>query len=200
MKTKSAAIVTIYDAPSMTKRGRNKIAEWLERQAGFLRANSKQLSKRFTARYLYSSVMIIAAIAASTTGCKTPAMTQAVVQTTVATGVAFGIQKSPQAIPYLKAATPIVCSAASGTNISPTEVISAIEAANIDGLKTPEAVIIMNGALSLYVVLYEEYGVDALKNQAQLKAYLQGTCNGLELGLTGRNAKDRNLVLHPHIR
>lgn len=153
-----------------------------------------------TTKRILASIAIIAAVSTFATGCKTPAMTQAIVQTTVATGVAFGIQKSPQAIPYLKAATPIVCSAASGTNISPAEVISAIESANIDGLKTPEAVIIMNGALSLYVVLYEEYGIDAIKNQAQLKAYLQGTCNGLELGLTGRNAKDRNLVLHPHIK
>ena len=153
-----------------------------------------------TTKRILASIAIIAAVSTFATGCKTPAMTQAIVQTTVATGVAFGIQKSPQAIPYLKAATPIVCSAASGTNISPAEVISAIESANIDGLKTPEAVIIMNGALSLYVVLYEEYGIDAIKNQAQLKAYLQGTCNGLELGLTGRNAKNRNLVLHPHIK
>ena len=75
-----------------------------------------------------------------------------------------------------------------------------MKSANSDGLTSPEVVIIMNGSLSLYVVLYEEDEIDAIKKQAQLKAYLQGTCTGLELGLTGRNAKNRNLVLHPHIK
>lgn len=58
-KTKSAAIVTIHDAPKMSKRGRNAIAAWLERQASFLRQNSKQLSGRFTARYLYATCLVL---------------------------------------------------------------------------------------------------------------------------------------------
>lgn len=53
MKEKSAAIVTIKDAPKMTKRGRKNIAAWLRRQAGFLEKHSDQLSHRFTARYIY---------------------------------------------------------------------------------------------------------------------------------------------------
>lgn len=53
MKEQSAAIVTIKDAPNMTKRGRRKIALWLRRQAMFLEQHSDKLSRRFTARYLY---------------------------------------------------------------------------------------------------------------------------------------------------
>lgn len=153
------------------------------------------------------TMMIVTAVTAMalstlTTGCKTPAMTQAIVQTTVATGVALGVQKSPQAVPYLKAATPVVCAAASGTNISPAEVVAAIEAANLDSLKTPEAVIIMNGALSLYMVIYDEYGTEAINQQAQLRAFLQGTCNGLNIGLLGRSSlkNTKTSAGTPHIR
>jgi hypothetical protein len=53
MKTKSAAIVTIKDAPKMSKRGRKAIAAWLRRQAVFLEQYGTKLSPRFTARYLY---------------------------------------------------------------------------------------------------------------------------------------------------
>lgn len=53
MKEKSAAIVTIKDAPKMSRRGRKAIADWLRRQANFLETNADQLSNRFTARYLY---------------------------------------------------------------------------------------------------------------------------------------------------
>lgn len=53
MKTKSAAILTLKDAPLMNKRGRKNIAAWLRRQAGFLEKHADQLSNRFTARYIY---------------------------------------------------------------------------------------------------------------------------------------------------
>lgn len=52
-KTKSAAVLTVFDAPRFSKKGRKAIAEWLKRQAGFILNNSEQLSKRFSARYLY---------------------------------------------------------------------------------------------------------------------------------------------------
>lgn len=73
-KEKSAAILTIKDAPNMSKRGRKSIADWLERQAGFLRRNGDQLSTRFTARYIYVAIIGACLICASLTftGCKTP--------------------------------------------------------------------------------------------------------------------------------
>ncbi len=52
-KDKSAAILTIFKAPEMTKRGRKQIAEWLRRQARFLEQNGDELASRFRARYLY---------------------------------------------------------------------------------------------------------------------------------------------------
>jgi len=36
MKEKRAAILTVFDAPVMTKRGRKRIAAWLRKQAEFL--------------------------------------------------------------------------------------------------------------------------------------------------------------------
>ena len=53
MKQKSAAILTIHKAPEMSKRGRKAIANWLRRQADFLEHHADELSKRFTARYIY---------------------------------------------------------------------------------------------------------------------------------------------------
>lgn len=50
---KSAAILTLKDAPKMTKRGRKEIASWLRRQARFLESHGTQLAGRFIARYRY---------------------------------------------------------------------------------------------------------------------------------------------------
>jgi len=50
---KSAAVLTIRDAPQMTSRGQKDIAKWLRRQADFLETNAKDLSSTFRARYLY---------------------------------------------------------------------------------------------------------------------------------------------------
>ena len=53
-KEQSAAIVTIKDAPSMTKRGRKQIAAWLRKHADWLEQDGDKYSKRFTGRYLYA--------------------------------------------------------------------------------------------------------------------------------------------------
>lgn len=51
---KSAAVLTIFRAPSMTARGRKAIAAWLRKQADMLEADGKHYNEnRFTARYLY---------------------------------------------------------------------------------------------------------------------------------------------------
>jgi hypothetical protein len=52
-KEKSAAIVTIKDAPKMSRKGRKDIASWLRRQATFLEKHADQFAGRFTARYIY---------------------------------------------------------------------------------------------------------------------------------------------------
>jgi hypothetical protein len=53
-KPKSAAIVTIHKAANMTPAGRKRIAKWIRKQADFLEQNAKELSPRYTARYLYA--------------------------------------------------------------------------------------------------------------------------------------------------
>lgn len=52
-KLETAAIVTIYEAANMTKRGRMILANWLRKQAKFLLSHHDELSPRFTARYRY---------------------------------------------------------------------------------------------------------------------------------------------------
>jgi hypothetical protein len=52
--SKSAAILTVKDAPAMTRRGRKAIANWLRKQAAFIETDGKCLAKRFIARYLYN--------------------------------------------------------------------------------------------------------------------------------------------------
>lgn len=55
MKThKSAAVLTVFDAPKFTKKGRKNVAAWLRRQAAFIESHNAELSKRFRARYLYA--------------------------------------------------------------------------------------------------------------------------------------------------
>jgi hypothetical protein len=51
---KSAAVVTIYRAPEMTKVGRRNVAAWLRRQADFLEKEYRNITPtRYRARYLY---------------------------------------------------------------------------------------------------------------------------------------------------
>jgi hypothetical protein len=54
-KEKSAAIVTIYHAPAMTKKGRKAVADWLRYRADDLEKHGKEFTEgRFTARYIYA--------------------------------------------------------------------------------------------------------------------------------------------------
>ena len=52
-KENSAAVVTIKDAPSMSKRGRKAIAQWLRKHADWLEQDGDKYSTRFTGRYIY---------------------------------------------------------------------------------------------------------------------------------------------------
>lgn len=53
MSEKAAAIVTILDAPLMTKAGRKRIAKWLRSRADYLEKHGDLLGKRFVSRWLY---------------------------------------------------------------------------------------------------------------------------------------------------
>lgn len=52
---RSAAVLTIKNAPAMTQKGAKEIAAWLRRQADMLEkpVERKALADRFRARYLY---------------------------------------------------------------------------------------------------------------------------------------------------
>lgn len=115
-------------------------------------------------------------------GCKSPGLTKATVQTAVSTSVAWGVLKEPRAIPYLKATVPVICSAAHGTNLSPAEVVAALEKSPAEKLKTPEGVIIINGVLGIYTAVFEAYGSD-IDDQPFLQAGLDGACEGMKMAL-----------------
>ena len=53
VKEKSAAIVTIKDAPKMNMKGRKRIAAWLRSRAVLLEKHGDLMASRFTARYIY---------------------------------------------------------------------------------------------------------------------------------------------------
>ena len=55
MAKQSAAIVTIKRAGEISLTGRRRIVAWLRKQAHFLEHHSKELSTRYTARYLYQT-------------------------------------------------------------------------------------------------------------------------------------------------
>jgi hypothetical protein len=55
-KTKSAAIVTIHNAPKMTLEGRRRIAKWLRSRAVCLEKHGDLMGPRYVARWLYDSV------------------------------------------------------------------------------------------------------------------------------------------------
>lgn len=115
-------------------------------------------------------------------GCQSPGLTKSMVQTAVSTGVGFGVLKEPKAIPYLRASVPVICSAAHGTNLSPAEIVAALEGSDAELEKTPEGVIIMNGIIGIYTAIFEAYG-DNVKDRPFLQAGLEGACEGLKLGL-----------------
>lgn len=55
IRERSAAIVTIKDAPKMTKRGRRAIAGWLRKHATWLEEDGHRYATRFTGRYIYKA-------------------------------------------------------------------------------------------------------------------------------------------------
>lgn len=129
-------------------------------------------------------VLLSATLALATTGCKNHQMNASLVRTGVAAGVSYSAVAYPQAVPYLRMSSVVICSQASGTNLSPAEVVAAIEASpEADAIKTPEGVIILNGALTLYNGLWESYGADAIANAPTFQLYLKATCDGIHDGL-----------------
>lgn len=116
----------------------------------------------------------------TTTSPNNPPLSKALVTIAVSTGVSFGVEQYPEAVPYLRVATPIVCSAAAGTNIQPAEIVQALTKA---GITNSHAKLIINSALAIYVTVFDYYGSSWQTNQVQLQGYVQALCDGLNLGL-----------------
>ena len=125
--------------------------------------------------------MFVALICASILlmGCKTQPgavnIGPPLVRMGVYTGATYGMIKYPQAIPGVRGAAAIVCAQAAGTNVSPAEVVQAVQAYTE---LTPESKIIINGALQFYTLLWNTYAPTGT-NSVLLGQYLTATCDGL---------------------
>lgn len=119
-------------------------------------------------------------------GCSS--ITPSVVRLGVGTGVAYGVQKYPEALPEVKIAAEVICSAAHGTDISPTNIVAAIRLA--DPNISTDATLIVNGALVLYIGVWNSYGASAVNNNPKIRPYLEATCDGLTdvLATAGRRS------------
>lgn len=104
----------------------------------------------------------------------------AVVRQGAATIVGYAAVKYPQAMPEVKLAGEVICSAANSTNLNPSAVV-----ADINKITTlsPEAVLIVNSALTLYIGVWSSYGTAAVNNSPALQSYLEATCMGINDGL-----------------
>lgn len=117
-------------------------------------------------------------------GCATVGnnnLAPSLVRVGVSTTVAYGALKYPQSVPGVRIASEVICSAANGTNLSPASVIDAIHAAS--PTISAETTLIVNGALVLYIGVWNSYGKSAVSNAPNLKLYLQATCDGIKDGL-----------------
>lgn len=106
-------------------------------------------------------------------------ITPAIVRQGVSALEGYSISKYPDTVPYLKAAAPVICSAANSTNLSPTQVINALEKSKANELKTPQGVLILNSLLVLYIGIWDAYGDDAVNRSPDLQSYLKATCDGM---------------------
>lgn len=120
------------------------------------------------------------------TGCVNArkVITPGTVQSGTAAGVRYGLTKFPSATPAVRIASEVVCSMSNSTNISPTEIVAAIESSNYENLKTPEAIFIVQGVITLYSSAWNSFASDAVA-QSEALPYLQAICNGSRDGLAG---------------
>lgn len=121
-------------------------------------------------------------------GCNNPTVGPAAMRLSVATAVGYSVQKYPQAIPGIKAGADIICAQASATNLSPANVVAAVNAYTE---MTPESVLILNAGLGFYTLLWNSYGENAVKNSPLFQQYLLATCGGIRdgLGVNGFSAQ-----------
>lgn len=120
---------------------------------------------------------LIPFILMAVTGCSSlKQISPALVQQGVSTTTRYALSKYPQAKPGVQIAQNVICSAANSTNIAPEQVVAAIQGTT---QLTPESTLIINGALTLYIGIWDSYGADAVSKTPVLQTYLKATCDGL---------------------
>lgn len=152
-------------------------------------------------------LVCVLAVAVLGSGCKTGSgssvVSPALTQSFVASGVRYGVTKWPSSKPAVAAGVEVVCSVGNGTNLNPAVIVAAVDSSNFAALKTPEAVLIMEGVIGAYTLIWNSYGADAINNAPTLKLYLQATCNGGREGLaplTLRSVEGQTYQVWPHLK
>lgn len=152
-------------------------------------------------RSLLTAVVLVAS-ALAFTGCQTgPKLSPALVSVAVSTGVSLGVDKYPQTIPFIRAATPVVCAAANSTNIEPAQVVAALESSGVIDKTNTTARLILNGALAVYITVFDNFGENWVNSKPELQSYLKAVCDGLTTGVppAGLMAPLHRKPLPPHL-
>jgi hypothetical protein len=162
-------------------------------------ASTKINMKTYTKFSILLATIAAAFVAVLFTGCSTPSpVAPALVRTVVSTGVAVGLEQSPSARPAVQAAGTVVCAAASTTSVDPAALVLQLEAAGVN--TNSEAVIIMNGVISLYDGIFQGYGSNWVASTPALETYLQAICagvnDGLAIGTGGPGMRTKPLPAH----
>lgn len=150
---------------------------------------------------LLTSIALVTLLTGCAATSQNRPMTVALVRMAVNTGALFGIEQEPTCVYYLKAAAPVICNAAGNGNLNPAKVVAALQSADVDLLKTPIGVSIINSGLALYEAIYTAYGTNV--QNSVMQPYLEGICLGLEdaVGMPTTSLIKRNTTtLPPHIR
>jgi len=146
-------------------------------------------------KILASILALVALCGCGTTN--TGQMSHALLQASVTLGEQYALQQHPEAIPYIKAATPVVCAVAHGTNANPAAVVDALY---VSGLGTNDtAKLIINGSIALLNIAVASVGGT---NQPEISAYVTDVCVGMQNGLPGAPmmAKHANALTSPHLK
>jgi len=163
-------------------------------------AQSDKPMKHHASKYLalLSVVGLLAFSGCTSTNPNVRPMTHAAFTAAVTLGEQFALEAKPEAVPYARAATAVVCSVANGTNVSPAAIVAALNAANVTNAT---AKMIINSSLAIYNVVIMAYPVST--NQSEIREYAKDLCNGLTAGLpptnAGLEAKHKAALSSPHM-
>lgn len=134
------------------------------------------------------------------TGCTTPGtgsnpMTIAAFTTAVSLGEGFALEMHPEITPYIKAAADVVCATANGTNVSPDNIVAALNAANITN---DTARLVVNGSIAIYDTVFTLIGTNGIASQPVLQGYAKALCEGMRNGIPPTASAMRRVTVGKH--